>query len=316
MKSTRPFSDPLTGIIAATFTPFDSSGEVNLALIPELTEHLIRNGVSGIYICGSTGEGPSLTLSERKAVTEAYLKAADDRLRTVVHIGHTCLSDAKDLGRHAAAFGASAISAIAPYYFKPEDTQTLVAFLSEVASSAPSLPFYYYHIPGLTGLAVDPIEFLIQGRSSIPNLRGMKFTDADLSKFSACQALSDGHFDLVFGRDEMLFPSLAVGARGAVGSTYNLAPALYLKILHRFREGELKEARRLQEKSVAMIRAILGAGGEAAIKYPMKRLGLDCGPRRLPMTQLTPEQEQKIDLALEELGFDNWAVKAANDQCV
>ncbi|MEM1294172.1 MAG: dihydrodipicolinate synthase family protein [Verrucomicrobiota bacterium] len=311
MKSPPDLSDPLTGIIAATFTPFDRRGEVNLELIPKLTEHLIENGVSGIYICGSTGEGPSLTIAERKAVTEAYLKAANAKIRTVVHVGHTCLSDAQDLGRHAVAFGATAISAIAPYYYKPEDTKTLVAFLKEVAKSASSLPFYYYHMPGLTGLAVDPIEFLIQGKQSIANLRGMKFTDADLSKFSACQSLDDGRFDLVFGRDEMLLPGLAVGAQGAVGSTYNLAPALYQRIVGEFEKGNLEEARRLQETSVAMIHRILGIGGEAALKYPMKRLGLDCGPRRLPMNQLSSDQERKIDLALDELGFDNWAVKGA-----
>lgn len=308
MNSSPTLSDPLIGIIAATFTPFDGRGEVNLDLIPKLTEHLISNGVSGIYICGSTGEGPSLTIEERKAVTEAYLRSANGRLRTVVHIGHTCLKDARELGQHAESLGATAISAIAPYYFKAENSQTLVAFLKEVADSAPSLPFYYYHIPGLTGLAVDPVEFLVRGEEAIPNLRGMKFTDADLSKFSACQALSDRRFDLVFGRDEMLFPSLAAGARGAVGSTYNLAPALYGEIVRAFEGNDWENARLLQGKSIAMIQAIIRAGGEAAIKYPMKRLGLDCGPRRLPMTQLSSDQERAIDLALDELGFDHWAV--------
>ncbi len=311
MNASPTHSEPLTGIIAATFTPFDDQGELNLDLIPKLTDHLISNGVSGIYICGSTGEGPSLTIAERKAVTEAYLRSAKGRLRTVVHVGHTCLQDAMGLGQHAEKFGATAISAIAPYYFKPEDSQTLVAFLKEVAESASSLPFYYYHMPGLTGLAIDPVEFLERGENAIPNLRGMKFTDADLSKFSACQAMSDGRFDLVFGRDEMLFPSLAAGARGAVGSTYNLAPALYRGIVRAFEDGDWENARQLQRKSVAMIRAILRFGGEAAIKYPMKRLGLDCGPRRLPMTQLSSDQERAIDLALDELGFDTWAVNSA-----
>lgn len=299
---------PLTGLVAATFTPFHPNGEINFDLIPALTDHLANNGVAGIYICGSTGEGPSLTTEERLAVTEAYVRATAGRMRTVVHIGHTVLAEACRLGEHAATIGADAISAIAPYYFKPPDVGTLVAFLQTAASSAPELPFYYYHIPALTGVAINPVDFLRQGGDVIPNLRGIKFTDTDLSLLNACQDVADGRFDVLFGRDEMLLSGLAAGVRGAVGSTYNLAPALYQRILRAFDAGDLAEARKWQKVSVNMIRAIVANGGEAAIKYPLKRLGLDCGQRRLPMKQLSTEDMDTIDRQLEALGFDDWAV--------
>ena len=303
-------SPSLTGIVAATFTPFDSAAEINLDLIQPLTDHLVRNGVSGIYICGSTGEGPSLTMEERKAVVEAYVKAAKGRLRTVVHIGHTAVKDAAELGAHAESVGADAISAIAPYYFKPEGVPDLIAFLKEAAAAAPSLPFYYYHMPSLTGVAVDPVEFLRRGAESIPTLRGIKYTDADLSKFNACQELAGGErFDVLFGRDEMLLSGLVAGARGAVGSTYNFAPALYRKIIEAFEARDLEKASELQRLAVRMIRAIVTIGGEAAIKHPMRRLGLDCGLRRLPMRQLNADEERQIDAALDALGFDEWATE-------
>lgn len=300
-------TEPLTGLIAATFTPFDGRGEVDLDLIPKIVEYYIRNQVSGIYICGSTGEGPSLTMEERKAVTKAYLDASGDLLRTVVHIGHTCLGDAQSLAEHAAENGAHAISAVSPYYFKPGDASVLVEFMKEAASAAPALPYYYYHIPALTGVAVDPVEFLRLGAERIPNLRGMKYTDPDLSTFSTCRDLLDGRFDVLFGRDEMLLPSLAVGAEGAVGSTYNLAPGLYRQVIAAFHAGDLEKARDCQKLAVAMIRAIVSVGGESAIKHPMHLRGLDCGPRRLPMKQLTSAEKATIDQKLEELGFNLWA---------
>jgi len=298
---------PLEGILAATFTPFDSKGELNLGMVPKLVDHLVAHDIMGIYICGSTGEGPSLGLEERKAVTAAYVEAAKGRLRTVVHIGHTSYKDSSELGAHAASVGADAISSIAPYYFKPDNAAVLVAYLKEIASSAPNLPFYYYHIPGLTGISVNPVELLRLGDSEIPNLRGIKYTDADLSLFGQCQELEEGRFDVLFGRDEMFFSGLAAGAKGAVGSTYNWAPALYQRILSCYQKGQWDEARVWQRKAAATIQEILRIGGEAAIKYPMVRLGLDCGPRRIPMRQLHATEMREIDTRLDALGFNEWA---------
>ncbi len=300
-------SHPLKGLVAATFTPFDDEGAICFDRIPDVTEFLIRNGVSGIYLCGSTGEGPSLSIAERKAVAEAYVSAAAGRLRTVVHIGHTSLAEVCELASHAEVIGADAISSVAPYYFKPDDTKTLIQFFSVAAAAAPTLPFYYYHIPALTGSVVNPVEFIEEGGRRIPTLRGIKFTDSDLSLMNACQEAAGGTYDILFGRDEMLLGGWCSGAAGAVGSTYNLAPKLYQNLIQAVQSGKMQEAREWQKRSVAMIRAIVEVGGESAIKYPMHRHGLDCGPRRLPMKQLSREDKTEIDRRLDALGFDEWA---------
>ncbi len=302
-------SPPLTGLVAATYTPFLPNGEVNYELIPQLTDHLVENGVSGIYICGTTGEGPSLTMEERQAVNAAYVRANQGRMRAIVHVGHTCLADSQALATQAAFIGADAISAIAPYYFKPDSVATLIAYFRTVAACAPELPFYYYHIPALTGLVVDPVTFLEQASDAIPNLRGLKFTDTDLSLFNACQDAGNGRFDVLFGRDEMLLSSLAAGANGAVGNTYNYAPELYMKVIRAFRAGNMEDAREWQRIAVRTIHALINVGGPAALKYPMQRLGLDCGQSRLPMKQLTSGEMKAIDDHLEALGFDEWATR-------
>jgi len=248
-------------------------------------------------------------MEERKAVAKIYVEAAKGRLRTIVHVGHTCVRDVAELIRHASEIGADAVSAVAPFYFKPDSVASLIAFFREACVEAPDLPFYYYHIPALTGPMVDPAVFLREASEELPNLRGIKFTDADLSSFMACREVGGGRFDVVFGRDEMLLSAWAAGARGAVGSTYNLAPGLYRRILEAYAAGKLAAARRWQEAAVRMIRALVSSGGEAAIKYAMHRLGFDCGARRLPGRQLTREERGKIDRSLTELRFEEWATR-------
>lgn len=302
-------SPPLTGLLAATYTPFLANGEVNFEVIPRIVDHLAKNEVAGIYIGGTTGEGPSLTMEERKAVNQAYVSANQGRMRTIVHVGHTALSDSQSLVDQAVSIGADAISAIAPYYFKPDSVATLISFFKEVAAVAPALPFYYYHIPALTGLVVDPTVFLQQAGDAIPNLRGMKFTDKDLSLFNACQDVENGRFDILFGRDEMLLSALAAGANGAVGTTYNFAPELYAKVIRAFKAGNIEEAREWQRVAVRVIHSVIEIGGPAGLKYPMRRLGLDCGQSRLPQRQLSLFEMEEIDRQLESLGFDEWATR-------
>lgn len=299
-------SAPITGLVAAVFTPFTSCGQLRLELVPGLVRHLDQQGVHAVYICGSTGEGPSMTTAERRQVAEAWLDACPPHFTTIVQVGHTSLPDARELAAHAAARGANAISAVPPFYY-PLGLQELIAFLAEVTAAAPTLPFYYYHIPVLTGGGIDPVALLEEAGPRLPSLRGIKFTDPALSQLAACQAVAGGGYDILFGRDEMLLPGLAAGVRGAVGSTYNLAPALYRRLIEHFDQGDLEGARTLQRQAIDMIRVLIDHGGEAAIKYPMHRHGLDCGPRRLPMAQLTPDQTGRIDLALDRLGFDHWA---------
>ena len=144
----------LTGLIPAVFTPLDSAGKLNLEVVGPVTDRLVSEGVAGLYICGSTGEGPLLSREERLATAEAYIQAAAGRIPAVVQVGHHSIREAQLLAEHAQAQGADAISAIPPAYFKPASLEILVASLAEIARAAPELPFFYYHIPRVTGVEV------------------------------------------------------------------------------------------------------------------------------------------------------------------
>jgi N-acetylneuraminate lyase len=153
----------LEGLIAATFTAFDENGKVNTTGIQAMVDRLVKNMVSGIYICGSTGEGHSLTIAERKILAEHFIKAAGGRIPTIVNVGHNCLEDASELARHAQAAGADAISAAPPTYYSISSPLQLVKVLSKIAEAAPNLPFFYYHIPAITRVEISMEAFLNLG---------------------------------------------------------------------------------------------------------------------------------------------------------
>lgn len=298
----------LAGLIAAPFTAFHADGSLNLEPIEDYAAMLCANGVSGVFICGTTGEGSSLTTAERMQVAERWVSAADSKLRIIVHVGHASLPECQTLAANAQSISADGFSCLAPYFFKPL-AEELVQFCAEVAGAAPALPFYYYHIPSMTGVNLAMLDFLKLASSRIPNLQGVKFTYENLMDFGQCLRLEDRRFDIVFGRDEILLSGLAIGASAAIGSTYNFAAPVYTRLISDFAELNLPSAREHQAKACEMIAVFLKHGGLPAGKAMMKLIGLDCGPVRLPLRNLTAPQIDALGGDLEQIGFFDYCCK-------
>jgi N-acetylneuraminate lyase len=296
----------LSGLIAATFTPMHADGSLNLAMAKPIVDHLIHSGVSGLYVCGSTGEGPLLTTDERKKTAAAYVDAAAGRLPVVVQVGHSSVVEARELAAHAQQIGADATSAVAPYYFKPNSIDVLVDCLAEIAGGAPKLPFYYYHIPELSGVHANMVELLRHAPAKMPNFAGIKYTAPFVNEFQTLVAASAGRFDILFGRDEMLMSGLAGGATGAVGSTYNFAAPLYRRVIAAFDRGDVAEANRCQGQAVAIVNVLLSYRGHAGLKAAMGLRGFDCGPTRLPNLSLKPDEVESLRRDLDAVGFFQW----------
>jgi len=296
------------GLIAAPFTPLRADRTLNLNAVDQYARWLHTNGVVGAFICGTTGEGSSLTMEERRQVAERWVAAAPAGLRVIVHVGHTSLTDCRTLAAHAQTIGADGIACIAPFFFKPAGVAGLVDWCEQVAAAAPKLPFYYYHMPSMTGVSVKVCDFLRLAGQRIPNLAGIKFTFEDLEDFQRCLELEDGRFDMLFGRDELLLSALALGARGAVGSTYNFAASLYRALITAYDGGDRQKAAELQALAVQMINTLVGSGAHpvATFKWFMGRVGVDCGPSRLPLNDPTPEQIAALEPRLEATGIFAW----------
>ncbi|MBL9199327.1 MAG: dihydrodipicolinate synthase family protein [Opitutaceae bacterium] len=308
-KSASLASFRLQGLVAATFTPFRADGSLHAARIKPVIDAVIAQGAAGLYVCGSTGEGPLLTTEERQLVAAASVRAAAGRVPVVVQVGHNSVEEARGLAAHAQRIGADAISATPPGYFKPDALENFISCMERIASGAPKLPFYYYHIPVLSGVRFDMVEFLQRGAPRIPTLRGIKFSDPALHELLACIEHDGGRHDILFGVDEMLLGALAMGVRGAVGSTYNFAAPLYRKIIAAFDSGDLAEARRLQSLSAAMVRTIVADGGRGGFKATMALIGADCGHNRMPLATCSSAQRANLKKSLGALGFFDWARK-------
>ncbi|WP_126246284.1 dihydrodipicolinate synthase family protein [Chitinophaga rhizosphaerae] len=293
----------IQGLIAATFSSFHADGSPDLTRIPSLVDQLIAGGVKGVFICGTNGEGPNLTIEERMQIAEAYVKAVNKRCLVLVHVGHPAIAEARKLAEHAQRIGADAISAVAAFYFKPSSAQNLVDCMAQIASAAPEIPFYYYHIPAITGVAMDLLEFLQLAEPAIPNLAGIKYTASTLHEYQACVQYGNGKFDILFGYDELLLPALAVGAKGAIGSTYTFAAPLYRKVVACFEAGDMAGAQKWQYEAVRMIRCLGRYSPIPTQKAILKILGTDLGPCRLPLAQLSPQQTEDIRQYLEDIRF-------------
>ncbi|MBN2578980.1 MAG: dihydrodipicolinate synthase family protein [Pirellulales bacterium] len=296
----------LTGLTAATHTPFDAAGELNLSVVEKQAEHLMCNGIHVAFIGGTTGECHSLSLEERLALTERWMAVARGTpLWVIVHAGSNCLSDAKALAAQAQKLGACAIASLPPCYFKPKTMETVVACSAEVAAAAPGLPFYYYDIPALSTVNFSMVDYLEIAAEKIPNFGGVKFSNADLVAYQRCLHSQNGRFDLPWGVDELLLAALAFGAAGAVGSSYNFMAARYHRLMAAFNSGDLVTARKEQLFTVEIIFLLIRYGYIAAAKAVMEMLGVPVGPARLPQRNLTPGQIQELREELETLGFFN-----------
>ncbi|MCU5772732.1 dihydrodipicolinate synthase family protein [Erwiniaceae bacterium BAC15a-03b] len=283
----------LTGLIAAPHTPFDQHGAVNYSAIDRIAAHLIDDGIKGVYVLGTTGEGLHCSVSERKQIARRWVDASGGALAITLHTGALSVADAVELSQHAETLDIFATSAIGPCFFKPASIADLVAYCQAIAAAAPSKGFYYYH-SGMSGLNLDMEQFLIQAESVIPNLSGIKFNSPDLYEYQRCLRVSQGKFDIPFGVDEHLPGGLAVGAIGAVGSTYNYAAPLFRSIISDFNAGRHAAVIEQMDRVVALIRVLVEFGGVAAGKAAMQLHGIDAGNPRLPLRALTSEQKQTV----------------------
>lgn len=286
-----------------------ADGSVNPGTIDELFRMLVANGVRGAFVCGTTGESMSLTVQERLQVAERWRALAEGDFVLIVHVGHNCLADCRELAAHAQQIGAHGIAAMAPSFFRPSCAEDLVSFCAEVAAAAPGLPFYYYHMPAVTGVTIPVADFLEAAAGRMPTLAGVKFTYEDLMDFGRSLVVGEGRFDMLFGRDEILLCALALGARGAIGTTYNFAAPLYRRIMDAYEAGDMAAAQKEQSRAREMVAVLSRSGGLAAVKPIMKMMGLDCGPPRLPLRRLGESECEKLRAELERIGFFDYCCR-------
>jgi N-acetylneuraminate lyase len=288
--------DRLHGIYPALLTPMHRSGSINFDELGRLVDWLLEQGVHGLYVGGTSGEGLLLEPREREEVVEHVIGQVRGRGKVMVHVGAIGTAEAVQLAQHAERHGADAIAAVPPFAFG-RNLAGISAHYSAIAHSC-ELPLYLYNIPSLTAvhLRADDIARLAE----LPHVCGLKFSDYDL--FEEFRIISlKSKLDLFHGCDETLLYSLMMGAVGGVGLLYNIMPRTVLAIYDSFVAGDWKKANDHQLQLAAFINEFLRLAEGNAVglaKGVMSGLGFACGCARSPNPPVpTAAIEQAIELA-------------------
>jgi N-acetylneuraminate lyase len=292
------------GIMPALLTPFDAQGEVSRSALHKLVNFLLDSGASGFYVNGTTGEGLLLSLDERKVVLETVLDVVNERVPVIAHVGALSTRDAVDLTRHAASVGAAAVAAIPPIYYAV-DLAAIKEHYSQIARAARGLPLWLYHIPGSTGVNLTPAQFV--ELLKIDGVKGIKFSAHnyfDMRKILEYgQDIVGQDFRVLNGSDELLLPALLMGAHGAVGSTYNVLTAHFVRLYNAYTTGDIAQAQALQYDANQIIGALLSVPHIAALKAILRDMDIDCGEPRAPLRPLTEAEQSLLTDLLEKTTF-------------
>lgn len=297
--------EKIIGLIDAPFTPFYENGDVNYEPIEAYAKMLQKNGLQGVFINGSSGEGYMLTEKERMKLAERWIAVVPKNFKVIVHVGSCYVKSSQILAEHAQKIGAWGIGAMAPPFPKIGRIEELVKYIEEIATSAPTLPFYYYHIPAFNGAFLPMIKLLEEVDGRIPNFAGIKYTFESLYEYNQCRLYKNGKYDMLHGQDETILPCLAMGgAQGGIGGTTNYNGKELVGIIEAWKNGNLDLAREHQNFAQEVINIICHFRGNiVGGKRIMKLIGLDLGKNRTPFQNMTDEEEIKMKAELEAINF-------------
>ncbi|XP_042227497.1 N-acetylneuraminate lyase-like isoform X1 [Homarus americanus] len=297
------------GMMAPTFTPFKKNGSLNLEVIPAYAKCLQEGGVKGIWVNGTVGEGMSMTVEERKSLTEAWVKCRREVSTMIIHCGAGCLMDTQELARHAESQGVDGVAVLPCLYDKPTTTEDLVEYMVEVAKACPNTHLFYYHIPMKTNVNLSMSEFLKKGFKKVPTLAGIKFTDMDVSgEGRKCVEVDSGSLTIFSGFDKTLQEALSVGFSCAVNGGFSFLPQFGSQIFSLMEAGNVSEAKRMQEVLSSHFDVIFKETGKeytvASLKTATSLLtGVEMGPVRFPVKALSDQKIDNLKNAFKNLGL-------------
>ncbi len=265
------------GVIPAMLTPFDHNEEVDIPAVKALAEHLVGMGVGGLYLTGSTGEGFLQSNEQRMKVVEAVCEQVNGRVGVIVHVGSISTKESILLAKQAESAGADAISAVPPFYYKFGFDQ-IVMHYTDIADST-DLPLVIYSIANTgVNMSIADVERLAQ----VANIGGIKLTSADTYPIQRIKRHLGDSFTVYSGCDEVFLAGAVMGADGFIGSTYNLIPDLYIRLLEAVQAGDIRKAEELANLANDTLEILLAHNYMPQLKNMMNHIGVQVGPNRRP----------------------------------
>lgn len=289
-----------TGAGVAIVTPFNEDESINYDKLDQLIDYHCNNGTDSIIICGTTGESATMSEKEHMECVKFAIERTKGRLPIIAGTGSNCTRTAIDMSKEAASYGADGLLVVTPYYNKATQ-EGLVGHYTAVAKEAKA-PIIMYSVASRTGCNIEPATAarLIK---EVDNIVGIKEASGNISQVAKIMHLTDGKADLYSGNDDQIIPILSLGGKGVISVLSNVAPQETHDICAKFFEGDVKGSLELQLKAIPLIEQLFCEVNPIPVKKAMKLMGMDCGPLRMPLTELTPQHEESLAKAMTEFGI-------------
>ncbi len=288
-----------TGAGVAIVTPFNADGSINYNKLEELIDIQCNNGTDSIVICGTTGESATLSETEHVECIKKAIEFTKGRVPVVAGTGSNSTQTAIELSVAAVEAGADGLLVVTPYYNKATQAG-LIKHYSMVAEAAKA-PIIMYNVSSRTGCNINP-ETTAELFKNVDNIVGIKEASGNISQVAKIMNLTDGKIDLYSGNDDQIVPLLSLGGIGVISVLSNVAPKETHDICAKWFAGDIKGSRELQLRALPLIDALFSEVNPIPVKKAMELLGHEMGGLRMPLTDLTKPNEEKLAKAMREFG--------------
>ena len=294
---------PFRGLIPPMATPLAAPDRIDVPGTERLISHILAGGVQGLFILGTTGEGPSLSYRTRRELIEVVCRQVGTQVPVLVAITDTSREESVALAKFAASQGASGLVLAPPYYY-PMTQEDLAGYVRRLAPDLP-LPFFLYNMPSHTKVSYEPDTVL--RLADLPNMYGLKDSSGDLDYFRRVHAtVADrSDFSLLMGPEELLLDAIRIGGHGGVCGGANLYPQLYAKLYQAALNGESAERKRLQDVVLQIGSGVYTAGGNylCGLKCALSLAGLCSDVMAEPFQPLLGADREQVRQTLVEIGL-------------
>ena len=288
------------GAGVAIATPFKENGEVNYEEFGKLIDFQIDNGTDAIIVCGTTGEAATMSEKEHMDVVKYCIDKVAKRVPVIAGTGSNCTQTAIELSKLAQEYGADGILSVTPYYNKATQNG-LVAHFTAIAEAI-DIPVILYNVPSRTGTNILP-ETAVKLCRDVKNIVGIKDATGNLSQTAKMMQLADGCIDLYSGEDGLVVPIMSLGGIGVISVLSNVAPKQTHDMCAKALEGDFAGAREIQLKALPLVDALFSEVNPIPVKAALKMIGIEAGPLRLPLTEMTDEHKAVLKKAMEDFGL-------------
>jgi len=289
------------GVIPPLTTPFTENGEIYEEGLRRLLEFQIENGIHGVFLCGTYGSGPLMSLEQRKRVVEIAMDQIGKRIAVITHVGSASTADAVELAKHSEGLSVDAVAAVPPYYYR-HDEGTVLEYYRELINAV-SIPVYAYNNPKTTGFTITPS---VLSKLAEMGLKGIKDSGFNIVEFTHYIIKLRDHkdFNFIIGTEALLLPAMMFGANGCISGLANVFPELVVELYETVLKKDYEKATELQLKvNKARMLLHIAKSANAACYAMLKERGIDVGVPKRPILPVTNEELSRMKKAFIEMGL-------------